>query len=196
MQQTIQRTKDAGIPIDIAVADIDYMDRYKDFTIGQPVRPLKFNFKLKEFKAWSGLSDYVKQLHQWGMRIILIWDPAIEVDYASFQRAMDQVIKTRTFEYGKNLECEVHRMGKSRSSHALDSGGFTSDLYIFIISLQDQYPLAKDTKIMLGVVWPDKHVAFPDFFDPTNATTNWWVSEFKQFYQQVPYLIFWLLPIK
>ena len=32
-------------------------------------------------------------------------------------------------------------------------------------SIQKLYPLTKSTKIMLGIVWPDKHVAFPDFLD-------------------------------
>ncbi|KAK6059215.1 hypothetical protein COOONC_03154, partial [Cooperia oncophora] len=58
--------------------------------------------------------------------------------------------------------------------------------------LQDKYPLVKDTKIMLGVVWPDRHVAFPDFFDPTNATQNWWIQEFATYQQQVPYDGIWI----
>lgn len=45
--------------------------------------------------------------------------------------------------------------------------------------------MAKDTNVMLGVVWPDKHVAFPDFLDPTNQTNKWWLSEFKRFYEKV-----------
>ena len=32
-------------------------------------------------------------------------------------------------------------------------------------STQQLYPLVNSTKIMLGIVWPDKHVAFPDFLD-------------------------------
>lgn len=32
MQQRIGAVRDAGIPLDIAVADIDYMNRYKDFS--------------------------------------------------------------------------------------------------------------------------------------------------------------------
>ncbi|KAK6059216.1 glycosyl hydrolase, family 31, partial [Cooperia oncophora] len=74
MTEIIGRNMEAGIPLDTAVADIDYMDRYKDFTTGQ---------------NWTGLSDYVKKLHSWGMRTILIFDPAIQVDYESFQRGVD-----------------------------------------------------------------------------------------------------------
>ena len=55
-------------------------------------------------------------------------------------------------------------------------------------SIQPLYPLAKNTKIMLGVVWPDNHVAFPDFLDSTGATANWWISEFNTFHQQVAIL--------
>ncbi|WKX94045.1 hypothetical protein Q1695_011364 [Nippostrongylus brasiliensis] len=52
--------------------------------------------------------------------------------------------------------------------------------------------MAKDTKIMLGVVWPDRHVAFPDFLDPTNVTTNWWIQEFVDFQKQVPFDGIWI----
>lgn len=35
MIEKIERNVRAGIPVDTVVADIDYMDRYKDFTIGK-----------------------------------------------------------------------------------------------------------------------------------------------------------------
>jgi hypothetical protein len=47
------------------------------------------------------------------------------------------------------------------------------------------YPLAKNTTIMLAVVWPDNHVAFPDFYDDTLKTQNWWVDEFKIYHGKV-----------
>lgn len=40
-------------------------------------------------------------------------------------------------------------------------------------------------KIMLSVVWPDWHVAFPDFLDPEGITTEWWIEEFRRFYKTV-----------
>ena len=77
MQQKIANVRGYGIPLDTAVVDIDYMERYKDFTLGQ--------------LDWSGLPAYVDTLHSWGMKNILIFDPAIEVDYISFQRGINQV---------------------------------------------------------------------------------------------------------
>lgn len=37
---------------------------------------------------------------------------------------------------------------------------------------------------MLGVVWPDHHAAFPDFFD-TNVTKEWWKDEFVKIHNSV-----------
>ncbi|CAD6197216.1 unnamed protein product [Caenorhabditis auriculariae] len=145
----IGAVRDAGVPIDIGVIDIDYMDRYKDFTTGS-------NF--------NGLSSYVQQMHDWSMKLILIFDPAIEVDYPSFQRGISANAKFIEWE---NANQVMH-------------------------SIQDMYPLAKDTKIMLGVVWPDNHVAFPDFFDPTSNTQNWWISEFKNYRSQVAFDGIWI----
>ncbi|KIH59312.1 glycosyl hydrolase, family 31 [Ancylostoma duodenale] len=57
-------------------------------------------------------------------------------------------------------------------------------------SIQDQYPLVKDTKIMLGLVWPDRHIAFPDFLDEN--TRKWWIEEFIRFWKQVPFDGIWI----
>ncbi|PIO56669.1 hypothetical protein TELCIR_21931, partial [Teladorsagia circumcincta] len=45
---------------------------------------------------------------------------------------------------------------------------------------------------MLGVVWPDRHVAFPDFLDPTDATKNWWIQEIVNFHKKVPHDGIWI----
>ncbi|KAH7678416.1 Protein AAGR-2 [Aphelenchoides avenae] len=59
-------------------------------------------------------------------------------------------------------------------------------------NIQNQYPMAKNTKIMLGVVWPDKHVAFPDFLERTNKTNQWWVQEFVRFHKTLPFDGIWV----
>lgn len=45
--------------------------------------------------------------------------------------------------------------------------------------------MAKNTKIMLGVVWPDRHVAFPDFLETSGNTANWWIDEFVRYWKEV-----------
>ncbi|VDL71127.1 unnamed protein product [Nippostrongylus brasiliensis] len=140
MKRVIARNVEAGVQVEVVVADIDYMDRCKDFT------------------KFEGLGDYTKELREKGMRVILMYDPAIQVDYDVFERAIKS--GARFVEWEK----------KSQVPHRI----------------QDRYPLVKDTKIMLGVVWPDRHTAFPDFMDPTNATQKWWIDEIVRFYKKVP----------
>ncbi|CAJ0565183.1 unnamed protein product, partial [Mesorhabditis spiculigera] len=139
----------AGIPLDVPYADIDYMSHYEDFTEGD---------------KWAGFPDYAKQLHTQGLHLILIFDPAIEVDYDSFQRARQQ---NASFIEWPRFELVPHQV-------------------------QDQYPMAKDTKIMLGNVWPERNTAFPDFLDPTNITNNWWTAEFARFHNTLGFDGIWI----
>lgn len=76
LKDTIGRIQNAQIPIDVAYADIDYMERYKDFTTGQ--------------EKWSDFPKYAEELHSKNVKLTLIFDPAIEVDYDSFQRGLDK----------------------------------------------------------------------------------------------------------
>ena len=62
MQRVVQRNRDAGIPLDVQYADIDYMDATKDFTI-DPIN-------------YRGLKEYFNQLNEDGIRTIIILDPA------------------------------------------------------------------------------------------------------------------------
>ncbi|KHJ77298.1 hypothetical protein OESDEN_23082 [Oesophagostomum dentatum] len=117
MKEKISRNVKLGIPLDTVVADIDYMDRYKDFTTG---------------KKWSGLEEYVKELHKQGMKAIFIIDAGVQADSDSFERGLNagaQFIEWERYDQVPHY-------------------------------IQDLYPLAKNTKIMLAVVWPDGHVAF------------------------------------
>lgn len=149
MKARIEAVRDYSIPIDTGVADIDYMQRYKDFTTGDD---------------WAGFGDYIKQLHGYGMKLILIFDPAIEVTYDSFSRAKSAGAKFIEWESNDQV----------------------------MRNIQDLYPLAKDTKIMLGVVWPDKHVGFPDFLDQSPRTEQWWIDEFVRYHGQAEFDGIWI----
>ncbi|KHN85505.1 Maltase-glucoamylase, intestinal [Toxocara canis] len=149
VKKTIKRVQNYGIPIDVSYADIDYMDHYKDFTLGD---------------KWKEFNDYAEQLHRDGLHLILIFDPAVEVDYATFERAIEM---NASFIEWERYDQVPH-------------------------TIQDMYPLTKDTKIMLGIVWPERHAAFPDFLDPTNATVEWWANEFSLFHKTVAFDGIWI----
>ena len=61
MKMINQRNRDAGIPLDVQYADIDYMDAEKDFTIDP--------------KNFQGLKEYFTELNNDGVRTIVILDP-------------------------------------------------------------------------------------------------------------------------
>uniref|UniRef100_A0A7E4W746 P-type domain-containing protein n=1 Tax=Panagrellus redivivus TaxID=6233 RepID=A0A7E4W746_PANRE len=140
VKDVVNRTKAAGIPQDVQFADIDYMDRYKDFTY--------------DHDKWADWPNYTEYLHSQGQRVILIFDPAIEADYDVFQRGIDANVSWIEWPRDDMVPQDVN----------------------------GQYPMAKNSRAMLGKVWPDKHVAFPDFLDPTGITTNWWADEFKRYH--------------
>uniref|UniRef100_A0A915E5B5 P-type domain-containing protein n=1 Tax=Ditylenchus dipsaci TaxID=166011 RepID=A0A915E5B5_9BILA len=136
--------------IDVAYADIDYMEMKKDFTYGA--------------QNWSDFPVLAQRLHQEGMHLILIFDPAIQVDYEVFERALQ---KNASFIKWPRKDL-VPR------------------------DIQDMYPLAKNTTVMLGKVWPERHVAFPDFLDPTAKTSQWWTDEFVDFHKKLPFDGIWI----
>ncbi|VDO39895.1 unnamed protein product [Haemonchus placei] len=72
----IERNREAGVPLETVVVDIDYMDRYKTFTVGE---------------KFVGMPEYLKEVQSWGMRVVLIYDPAIQVDHDAFERAIKEV---------------------------------------------------------------------------------------------------------
>jgi len=150
VKDTVRRIQAAQIPFDVIFADIDYMDRYKDFTTGK--------------EKWGDFPTYMDQLHQKNVKLTLIFDPAIEVDYDSFSRALDADASFLSWPRADLVQREI----------------------------QDLYPLAKDTTIMLGVVWPDAHVAFPDFYDDTNKTQQWWIDEFKTYHGKLGFDGIWI----
>lgn len=62
-REAVEKTRAAGIPLDVQWNDIDYMDAYRDFTYD----PERF----------GDFPEMVKDLHDKGMRYVLIMEPAI-----------------------------------------------------------------------------------------------------------------------
>lgn len=69
-KKTMQRTINAGIPLDVQWNDIDYMDKYKDFTY--------------DTKSFAGLPDFVEEIHSKGMHYVLMIDPGISNSQESY----------------------------------------------------------------------------------------------------------------
>ncbi|KAF2361392.1 Glycoside hydrolase family 31, partial [Trinorchestia longiramus] len=74
IREVRQRMKDAGIPQDVQVADIDYMDRYRDFTI-DPTN-------------WADLPALTDELHADDVKLTLILDPAVVIDFDNYPPAV------------------------------------------------------------------------------------------------------------
>ncbi|XP_033884004.3 sucrase-isomaltase, intestinal [Acipenser ruthenus] len=77
IKELYEGMKKAGIPYDVQYADIDYMVRQMDFTLGD-------NF--------AGLPALVNQMKSEGMRFIVLLDPAIsgnETSYPAFDRGVE-----------------------------------------------------------------------------------------------------------
>jgi alpha-glucosidase (family GH31 glycosyl hydrolase) len=150
VQTVINRTINAGIPLDVVFVDTDYAIDNKDFTLNTTI--------------WGDLPAYIDWLHANGMHMTPNVDIGIAVDYDSFARAMQQ--------------------NASFISWPRDD-----------MVPQDQenlYNLTKNTRVMLGNVWPTDNVAFPDFLDPTNITRDWWANEFALFHQILPFDGIWI----
>ncbi|KAK6050126.1 hypothetical protein COOONC_12367 [Cooperia oncophora] len=95
LKNAVKRTKDAGIPLEVVVFDIDYMERFKDFTINPYVENFHRNSLL--LQKWKDLPSYVRELHTQGMRTIFMFDPAIDVSDDAFKRAMEMVSAKKKF---------------------------------------------------------------------------------------------------
>jgi len=55
------------------------MERYKDFTFDKD--------------KWGDFPKYANELHSMGMKLILIFDPPVQVNYSAFHNAVNMVGK-------------------------------------------------------------------------------------------------------
>nr|ANF89437.1 truncated sucrase-isomaltase [Desmodus rotundus] len=65
VKEVVKRNREAGIPFDTQVTDIDYMEDKKDFTYDKV--------------AFNGLPEFVQDLHDHGQKYVIILDPGIAI---------------------------------------------------------------------------------------------------------------------
>nr|XP_001504613.1 sucrase-isomaltase, intestinal [Equus caballus] len=85
VKEVVRRNREAGIPFDTQVTDIDYMEDKKDFTYDKV--------------TFSGLPEFVQDLHDHGQKYVIILDPAISIDrradgtaYEAYERGNAQKV--------------------------------------------------------------------------------------------------------
>uniref|UniRef100_F7BGM0 Sucrase-isomaltase n=1 Tax=Monodelphis domestica TaxID=13616 RepID=F7BGM0_MONDO len=79
VKKVVERNRAAGIPFDVQVTDIDYMEEKKDFT-----------YDLDKF---AGLPEFVQDLHNHGQKYVIILDPAISIGKRLNGAAYDTYIR-------------------------------------------------------------------------------------------------------
>ncbi|XP_012576239.1 PREDICTED: maltase-glucoamylase, intestinal [Condylura cristata] len=99
MKQVVERNRRAQLPYDVQHADIDYMDKRKDFTY-DPV-----NYK--------GFPGFAEELHNHSQKLVIIVDPAISNDspqgdpYGPYDRGSSQKVWVNTADGVTPLEGQV-----------------------------------------------------------------------------------------
>ncbi|XP_028723035.1 sucrase-isomaltase, intestinal [Peromyscus leucopus] len=85
VKEVVRRNREAGIPYDAQVTDIDYMEDKKDFTYDEV--------------AFNGLPEFAQDLHNHGQKYIIILDPAISInkrangaEYETYNRGEEQKV--------------------------------------------------------------------------------------------------------
>ncbi|XP_041359340.1 maltase-glucoamylase, intestinal-like [Gigantopelta aegis] len=127
LKAAVNRTKKYAIPHDVQYADIDYMDKWKDFTVDNV--------------SFAGLNDYFQSLRDGGMRTIIILDPALITNVSGYE----------PYNQMKTVHGNI-QWPENSSSIPSDS--------------------KDDDNSLLGYVWPNGKVVFPDFFK--NSTRQVW----------------------
>ncbi|XP_036206938.1 sucrase-isomaltase, intestinal [Myotis myotis] len=85
VKEVVKRNREAGIPFDTQVTDIDYMEDKKDFTYDKV--------------TYNGLPEFVQDLHDHGQKYVIILDPGIAISkradgskYATYERGNEQKV--------------------------------------------------------------------------------------------------------
>lgn len=70
VREVRERMKAEGIPQDVQTLDIDYMLRFRDFTY--------------DTDSWGDLPEFVEELHNDDVKVTLILDPALAIDFDNY----------------------------------------------------------------------------------------------------------------
>ncbi|XP_022100313.1 sucrase-isomaltase, intestinal-like [Acanthaster planci] len=86
VKEVVKEMTDAEMPLDVVYGDIDYMDRFMDFTVNETSYGMQ------------NLSNFVDYLHDYGMRYIIILDHAIGVEdgYEPYDKGIEQDVFVKT----------------------------------------------------------------------------------------------------
>ncbi|GAV06643.1 hypothetical protein RvY_16599 [Ramazzottius varieornatus] len=140
VKRTVNRSLEAKIPLDVVYGDIDYMAYAQDFTIDQ--------------ENYAELPVYVDELHQKGMRYVIILDPFIHADAAIKH---PQLPEYRPYTDGVQRDVFL----KWPANITAGNDGIVAESI-------------GPNKIILGKAWPQGRSAYPDFFK--NETAAWWTD--------------------
>ncbi|XP_007446500.1 PREDICTED: sucrase-isomaltase, intestinal [Lipotes vexillifer] len=129
VKEVVRRNREAGIPFDTQVTDIDYMEDKKDFTYDQV--------------AFNGLPEFVQDLHDHGQKYVIILDPAISIEkrangvaYETYERGTAQNVWVNesdgtTAIIGEDMNevsSFIHGSKKGCSDNKLNYPAFTPDI--------------------------------------------------------------------
>ncbi|VDK63441.1 unnamed protein product [Anisakis simplex] len=106
-------------------------------------------------QSWQNLSNFIEQLHRKDIHAVIEVGPVLAVTGEAFLRA-------------RNARADFFEWQDPKDVPA---------------SVQNLYNSTKNTKIMLGVSWPNVHVAFPNY--DSTETMRWWSREIQRFQEQV-----------
>ncbi|XP_054547898.1 probable maltase-glucoamylase 2 [Talpa occidentalis] len=92
LKTVVSRTRNASVPYDVQYFDIDYMEANKDFTVDET--------------AYPNLSSYVEELHQKGLKSVMIVTPGIfsDISYQPYRDGTEKriwIIDNSGFVLGK-----------------------------------------------------------------------------------------------
>ncbi|XP_077970548.1 maltase-glucoamylase-like [Styela clava] len=138
----------AKIPFDVQYGDIDYMERYKSFTYDNT--------------SWKGLPAYVDELHDLGMRYVIILDPGILIEdgYKAYDEGLAEDIYIKTPDGSKPIKTEVWP-GETYHpdyTHPNATSWWTNQCQDFYVNQNVKY----------DALWVDMNE--PANFQPDNAT--------------------------